>query len=95
MPLLALRQETGISIRQEKRSSTPEATLAAPVALLALRWRAMAHHIGAVTVGAVKHLRDQRGSLSYGWFYSAQTDLPPSVFGYLLSNQLVKLFQTL
>jgi hypothetical protein len=25
----------------------------------------------------------------------AQTDLPPSVFGYLLSNQLVKLFQTL
>jgi hypothetical protein len=32
-------------------------------------------------------------------FYSTraahQTDLPPSVFGYLLSNQLVKLFQTL
>ena len=25
----------------------------------------------------------------------SQTDLPPSVFGYLLSNQLVKLFQTL
>src|SRR6266446_5416186 len=24
-----------------------------------------------------------------------RTDLPPSVFGYLLSNQLVKLFQTL
>ena len=76
--LLDPRQETGISIRQEKRSSTPEATLAAPVALLALRGRAMVHNISAVTVGAVKHLRDHRGSLSYGLFYSAQTPVKNS-----------------
>jgi hypothetical protein len=76
--LLDLRQETDIGILEEKRSSTPEATLAAPVALLALRRRAMAYNIGAVTVGAVKHLRDHRGSLSYGWFCSAQTPIKNS-----------------
>jgi hypothetical protein len=67
-----------IRIRQEKRSSTPVATLAAPVALLALRGHAMAYNIGAVTVGAVKHLCDHRGSLSYGWFGSAQTPIKNS-----------------
>ena len=38
----------------------------------------MAHNISAVTVGAVKHLRDHRGSLSYGLFYSAQTPVKNS-----------------
>ena len=76
--LLDLRQETGISIRQEKRSSTPEATRTAPIALFAFRRCAMAHNIRALAVGAVKHLRDHRGSLSYRWFCSTQTPVKNS-----------------
>jgi len=33
----------------------------------------MAHNIRALAVGAVEYLRDHCGSLSYGWFSSAQT----------------------
>jgi hypothetical protein len=60
-----LRQETGIGIRQEKRSSTPEATRTAPIALFAFRRCTMAHNVRALAVGTVKHVRDHRGSLSY------------------------------
>ena len=69
--LLALRRETGVSIGQEKRPSTPEATRTAPIALLAFRRRAMSHNIRALAVGAVKHLHYHRGSLSHGWLCSA------------------------
>ena len=64
--LLDLRRLPGVSIFQEKCPSTPQETLPAPVALLSFKGRAMAHNIHALAVGAVEHLRYQRGSLSYG-----------------------------
>jgi hypothetical protein len=33
----------------------------------------MPHNIRVLAVGAVEYLRDHGGSLSYGWFCSAQT----------------------
>ena len=71
--LFDLRRETGIGICQEKRPSTPKATRTAPRALLAFRRRAMPHNIRVLAGGAVEDLRDHGGSLSYGWFCSAQT----------------------
>ena len=62
--LLALRRETGVSIGQEKRPSTPEATRTAPVALLAFRGRAMAYNVRPLAVGTMQHLRDHCGLLS-------------------------------
>jgi hypothetical protein len=70
--LLDLRGWTSVSRLQEKRPPTPEATLPAPGALFAFRRCAVAYNIRPMAVGTVEDLR-YRGSLSYGWFCSAQT----------------------
>ena len=71
--LLHGRRETGVGIHQNKHLSTPEAIRTAPIALLAFRRHARAHHIRALAVGTVEHVRDHRGSRSYRWFCFAQT----------------------
>jgi hypothetical protein len=58
--------------------STPLATRPAPIALLPFRRRAIAHTIRPLAGGTVEHLRDHRGSLSYGWYCSAQTPVKDS-----------------
>ena len=52
---LDVRRWSGVGVLQEKRPPTLRAGVA-PIALLALPCRAMAHNIGAVTVGAVQDL---------------------------------------
>ena len=62
--LLDLRRLPGVSIFQEKCPSTPQETLPAPIALLALSCRAMSYNIRAVTVGAAQDLEHHEATLS-------------------------------
>src|SRR5262249_20924809 len=56
--LLDLRRLTGVGILQEKRRSMAQATLPAPVALLAFKGRATSHNINTLAVGTIQHLGD-------------------------------------
>src|SRR6266704_6906432 len=60
--LLHGRRLTSISIRQEKRAPVLWARTA-PIPLLALPRHAMAHNIRALTVGAVKDLKNHESTL--------------------------------
>src|SRR4026208_1138183 len=63
--LFTVRRLSGVGIRQEKRPPVIW-TCTAPIPLLALPCRAMAHNIGALTVRAVQDLDHHDASLVRG-----------------------------
>ena len=77
--LLDLRGLASVGLRREKRPSTPQEALSAPVAVFAFRRRAVAYTLRPMAVGTEEDLRYHRGSLLYRWFCSAQTPQKDSI----------------